>query len=96
MTTQMTDLSSSLSGALDTLLQSLRSAAPPITCSLTGEGSEWYYEINKKAMVKVPNGTEIVQLTKYGADKKGRVVCQTANNDIIRVDPERIFRLGFH
>ena len=96
MTTQMTDLSSSLSGALDTLLQSLRSAAPQITCSLTGEGSEWYYEINKKTMIKVPNGTEIIQLTKYGADKKGRVVCQTVNNDIIRVDPERIFRLGFH
>ena len=95
MTTQ-TDLSSSLSGALDTLLQSLRAAAPAITCSLAGEGSEWYYEINKKAMVKVPNGTEIIQLTKYGADKKGRVVCQTANNDIIRVDPERIFRLGYH
>ena len=95
MTTQ-TDLSSSLSGALDTLLQSLRSAAPAITCSLAGEGSEWYYEINKKAMIKVPNGTEVVELTKYGADKKGRVVCQTVNNDIIRVDPERIFRLGYH
>ena len=95
MTTQ-TDLSSSLSGALDTLLQSLRAAAPAITCSLAGEGSEWYYEINKKAMIKVPNGTEIVELTKYGADKKGRVVCQTVNNDIIRVDPERIFKLGYH
>mgnify|MGYP001420117285 FL=1 len=95
MTTQ-TDLSSSLSGALDTLLQSLRAAAPAITCSLAGEGSEWYYEINKKAMIKVPNGTEVVELTKYGADKKGRVVCQTVNNDIIRVDPERIFRLGYH
>lgn len=95
MTTQ-TDLSSSLSGALDTLLQSLRAAAPAITCSLAGEGSEWYYEINKKAMIKVPNGTEIVELTKYGADKKGRVVCQTVNNDIIRVNPERIFRLGYH
>ena len=95
MTTQ-TDLSSSLSGALDTLLQSLRAAAPAITCSLAGEGGEWYYEINKKAMIKVPNGTEIVELTKYGADKKGRVVCQTVNNDIIRVNPERIFRLGYH
>ena len=95
MTTQ-TDLSSSLSGALDTLLQSLRAAAPVITCSLAGEGSEWYYEINKKAMIKVPNGTEVVELTKYGADEKGRVVCQTVNNDIIRVDPERIFRLGYH
>ena len=95
MTTQ-TNLSSSLSGALDTLLQSLRAAAPVITCSLAGEGSEWYYEINKKTMIKVPNGTEVIELTKYGADKKGRVVCQTINNDIIRVDPERIFRLGFH
>ena len=95
MTTQ-TNLSSSLSGALDTLLQSLRAAAPVITCSLAGEGSEWYYEINKKTMIKVPNGAEVVELTKYGADKKGRVVCQTINNDIIRVDPERIFRLGFH
>ena len=95
MTTQ-TDLSSSLSGALDTLLQSLRAAAPAITCSLAGEGSEWYYEINKKTMIRVPNGTEIVELTKYGADKKGRVVCQTVNNDIIRVEPERIFRLGYH
>lgn len=95
MTTQ-TDLSSSLSGALDTLLQSLRAAAPAITCSLAGEGSEWYYEINKKTMIRVPNGTEVVELTKYGADKKGRVVCQTVNNDIIRVDPERIFRLGYH
>ncbi len=95
MTTQ-TDLSSSLSGALDTLLQSLRAATAPVTCSLTGEGSEWYYEINKKSMVKVPNGTEVIELKKYGSDKKGRVVCQTANNDIIRVDPERIFRLGYH
>ena len=68
MTTQ-TNLSSSLSGALDTLLQSLRAAAPVITCSLAGEGSEWYYEINKKTMIKVPNGTEVVELTKYGADK---------------------------
>ena len=95
MTTQ-TDLSSSLSVALYTLLQSLRAAAPAITCSLAGEGSEWYYEINKKAMIKVPNGTEVVELTKYGADMKGRVVGQTVNNDIIRVDPERIFRLGYH
>ncbi len=95
MTTQ-TNLSSSLSGALDTLLQSLRAAAPAITCSLAGEGSEWYYEINKKTMIKVPNGTEVVELKKHGVDHKGRVVCQTVNNDIIRVDPERIFRLGYH
>ena len=96
MTTHMTDLSSSLSGALDTLLGSLRAAAPPVTCSLTGEGGEWYYEINRRTMIKVPNGTEIVELTKYPPDNQGRVVCQTVNSEIIRVHPDRILKLGFH
>ena len=96
MTANMTDLSSSLSGALDSLLGSLRAAAPLITCSLTGEGSEWYYDIQKRTMVKVPNGTEIMEVSKYPPDERGRVVVQTINNDIIRVDPVRILRIGFH
>ena len=96
MTDSITDLSSSLSGALNTLLGSLRAAAPVVTCSLAGEGSEWYYDIQRKTMVKVPNGTEIMEISKYPPDKQGRVVVQTVNNDIIRVDPERILKLGFH
>tara|TARA_B100000073_G_C23689237_1_gene555744 strand:- start:815 stop:1102 length:288 start_codon:yes stop_codon:yes gene_type:complete len=94
--TTTTDLSSSLSGALDTLLGSLRAAAPQITCSLHGEGSEWYYEINKRTMIRVPNGTEILEVSKYPPDERGRVVVQTINNEIIRVDPERILKLSFH
>jgi len=96
MTTNMTDLSSSLSGALDQLLGSLRAAAPVITYSLAGEGSEWYYDLQKKSMVRVPNGTEVVEVSKYSPDKQGRIVVQTINNDIIRVDPERILKIGFH
>ena len=94
--TTTTDLSSSLSGALDTLLGSLRAAAPQITCSLHGEGSVWYYEINKKTMIRVTNGTEILEVSKYPPDERGRVVVQTINNEIIRVDPERILKLSFH
>ena len=94
--TTTTDLSSSLSGALDTLLGSLRAAAPQITCSLHGEGSEWYYEINKRTMIRVPNGTEILEVSKYPPDERGRVVVQTINNEVIRVDPERILKLSFH
>ena len=95
MTTE-TDLSSSLSGALDSLLGSLRAAAPQVTCSLHGEGSEWYYEINKRTMIRVPNGTEILEVSKYPPDERGRVVVQTINNEIIRVEPDRIFRSSFH
>ena len=72
--TSTSDLSSSLSGALDTLLSSLRAAAPQVTCSLHGEGSEWYYEINKRTMIKVPNGTEILEAPKYGTDEQGRYI----------------------
>ena len=96
MTTDMTDLSSSLSGALDRLLESLRVAAPTATCSLNGDGSEWYYDIAKKSMVRVPNGTEVLQVSKYPPDKYGRVVVQTVNNDLIRVLPERILKVSFH
>tara|TARA_Y100001937_G_scaffold128760_1_gene207711 strand:- start:7211 stop:7498 length:288 start_codon:yes stop_codon:yes gene_type:complete len=94
--TSTSNLSSSLSGALDTLLSSLRAAAPQVTCSLHGEGSEWYYEINKRTMIKVPNGTEILEAPKYGTDEQGRVVVQTINGDVIRVDPKRILRLPYH
>ena len=99
MTTQMTDLSSSLSGALDSLLGSLREALPITVFSLTAseeDSSEWYYDINKKSMVRVPNGTEVIEHPKYSKDKKGRIVVQTVNNDLIRVDPSRIFKTGFH
>lgn len=94
--TTTADLSSSLSGALDTLLSSLRAAAPQITCSLHGEGSEWYYEVNKRTMIKVPNGTEVLEISKYPPDSRGRVVVQTINNEVIRVDPKRILKLSFH
>lgn len=90
------ELSSSLSGALDTLLSSLRAAAPQVTASLAGEGSEWYYEVNKRTVVRVPNGTEVMEISKYPPDERGRVVVQTINNDIIRVHPDRIFKTSFH
>jgi len=95
MTTE-SELSSSLSGALDTLLSSLRAAAPQVTASLSGEGSEWYYEVNKRTMVRVPNGTEVLEVSKYPPDERGRVVVQTINNEVIRVHPDRIFKTSFH
>jgi hypothetical protein len=96
MTANITDLSSSLSGAMDQLLGSLRAAAPPITYSLAGKGSEWYYDLQKRSMVRVPNGTEVIELPKYPPDDLGRIVVQTFNNDVIRVDPKRILKIGFH
>ena len=96
MTIETSNLSSSLSGAMDTLLESLRAAAPITVYTITGEGSEWYYDISKRSMVRVPNGTEIQVSDKYPKDKQGRVVAQSINNDLIRIHPDRIFKTSFH
>jgi hypothetical protein len=94
--TNITDLSSSLSGAMDSLLSSLRTLAPSVETVIGDEGTEWFYEINKKAMVRVPIGTQIKVMSKYPADEQGRLVAQTANGDIIRIPIERVMKVGFH
>jgi hypothetical protein len=96
MTAEQFNLSSSLSGAIDTLLESLRAAAPAAIYTIVGEGSEWYYDIQKRCMVRVPNGTEVQVSQKHNPDQLGRVVAQSINNDLIRIHPDRIFRVSFH
>jgi len=96
MTSEQSNLSSSLSGAIDTLLESLRATQPAPVYTVTGEGSEWYYDISKRSMVRVPNGTEIQLAEKYPPDKHGRIVAQSINNDLIRIHPDRIFKSSFH
>ena len=94
--TTTSDLSSSLSGAISTLLNSLREVQPPATHTVAGDGSEWFYDINKRSMVRVPNGTEIIVSDTYPADNRGRVVAQTINNDVIRIHPDRILKVSYH
>jgi hypothetical protein len=94
--TNTTDLSSSLSGAMDSLLSSLREAVPTQETVINKEGSEWFYEINKKSMVRVPIGTEVKVLKDQPPDHDGRLAAQTANGDIIRIAKERIDTIGFH
>ena len=94
--TIQTKLSSSLSGAMDDLLSALRTKAPsPYVVVATG-GTEWFYDIVKKSMVRVPIGTRLHEVSEYPADKEGRVVAQTANGDIIRIAKDRIETIGFH
>ena len=94
--TNTTDLSSSLSGAMDSLLSSLREAAPTQETIINKEGSEWFYEINKKSMVRVPIGTEVKVLSDQPLDHDGRPAAQTANGDIIRIAFDRVDTIGFH
>ena len=94
--TTATDLSSSLSGALDQLLTSLRTKAPePVTIVSAGD-SEWFYDLIKKSMVRVPEGTRVMEVSQYPPDANGRIVVQTENNDIIRIDPDQVAEIGFH
>ena len=94
--TNTTDLSSSLSGAIDSLLSSLRANTPAPETVIGGNGTEWFYDVNKKTMVRVPAGTQVMMMPKYPADADGRIVVQTANGDIIRIPEERIIKIGFH
>ena len=94
--TNTTDLSSSLSGAMDSLLSSLRGAAPSLETVISDEGTEWFYELNKRTMVRVPIGTQIKVMPKYPADESGRLVAQTVNGDVIRIPVARIVKIGFH
>ncbi|MEC9278227.1 MAG: hypothetical protein VYC23_02860 [Chloroflexota bacterium] len=90
------DLSSSLSGALTDVINSLKLKAPePYVIIAAGE-SEWYYDLVKKTMVRVLAGTRVLEVSGYPPDAEGRVVVQTMNNDIIRVSKEQLENIGFH
>jgi len=94
--TTASDLSSSLSGALSEVINSLKLKAPePYVIIAAGE-SEWYYDLVKKTMVRVLAGTRVLEVSGYPADEEGRVVVQTMNNDIIRVSKEQLENIGFH
>ena len=94
--TIQSELSSSLSGAMDDLLSAIKNKAPDPYVVVSPGGTEWFYDIVKKSMVRVPIGTRIHEVSEYPADSEGRVVAQTANGDIIRIAAERVDTLGFH
>jgi hypothetical protein len=90
------DLSSSLSGAIVDVINSLKIQEPePYVIIAAGE-SEWYYDLMKKTMVRVLAGMRVIELPGYSPDADGRVVVQTMNNDIIRVSKEQLENIGFH
>lgn len=90
------DLSSSLSGALSDVINSLKIKAPEPYIIIGAGESEWFYDLVKKTMVRVPTGTRVLEVSGYPPDDGGRVVVQTMNNDIIRVSKERLENIGFH
>ena len=94
--TIQTDLSSSLSGAMDDLLSALRTKAPDPYVVVAAGKTEWFYDIVKKSMVRVLAGTRLHEVPEYPEDKEGRVVVQTANGDIIRIAKEHVETIGFH
>ena len=94
--TPPSDLSSSLSGTIADAFNILRAKAPSPYTIISGEGYEWFYDIQQRGMVRVACGCPVAKVPGYKKDSQDRIVVQTIAGDLIRVPEDRVIKLGFH
>jgi hypothetical protein len=61
---------------------------------ISGSGHGWFLDPSTKSMVKVPRGTEIVQVTEK-PDKRGKVIAR-AEHRYIMISPDEIIDVGYN
>ena len=61
---------------------------------ISGSGDGWYLDPTTKSMVKVPRGTEIIQVTEK-PDKRGKVIAR-AEHRYIMISPDEIIDVGYN
>ena len=93
---QSSNIASSLSGTLAQLLTTLHSKAPLPYKVISGEGYEFFYNIQTRGMTRVRCGTPVAEVSGYKEDDLGRIVVQTIDGEAIRIEKDRVISLGFH
>ena len=86
----------SLSGTIGQILTALQGKAPAPYTVLSGEGYEFFYNLQSRSMTRVRCGTPVIEVPGYAEDEHGRIVVQTMDGDVIRVEKDRVLNLGFH
>ena len=61
---------------------------------ISGSGDGWFLAPSTKLLVKVPRGTEIVQITEK-PNKRGKVVVR-AEHRYIMISPDEIIDVGYN
>ena len=61
---------------------------------ISGSGDGWFLDPSIKLLVKVPRGTEIVQITEK-PNKRGKVVVR-AEHRYIMISPDEIIDVGYN
>ena len=94
--TDMSKLSTDLSGTIAQILSTLHTKAPLPYKIISGDGYEFFYDLQTRGMTRVRCGTPVAEVSTYKEDEQGRIVVQTMDGDIIRVEKDRVLNLGFH
>ena len=94
--TETTKSTTSLSGTIEQILTALQGKAPTPYTVISGEGHDVFYNLQSRSMTRVRCGTPVVVVENYPEDEQGRVVVQTLDGDIVRVEKDRVLSLGFH
>jgi hypothetical protein len=61
---------------------------------ISGSGDGWFLDPTTKMLIKVPRGTEIIQITEK-PDKLGKVVAR-AEHRYIMISPDEIIDVGYN
>ena len=61
---------------------------------ISGSGDGWFLDPTTKMLIKVPRGTEIVQVTEK-PDKRGKVIAR-AEHRYIMISPDEIIDVGYN
>lgn len=94
--TETSKAKTNLSGTIAQILSTLQSKAPLPYTVIAGEGYEFFYDLQTRGMTRVRCGTPVVKVAGYKEDEHGRIVVQTMDGDVIRVEKDRVLQLGFH
>jgi hypothetical protein len=62
--------------------------------AIGGKGHLWCYDVTRKAMVRVRCGTRGFILSEE-TDEWGRILVYTMQNDVILIEPEKIYYMGY-
>ncbi len=96
MTEETANTTTSLSGTVEQILTALQGKAPVPYTVLSGEGYDFFYNLQTRSMSRVRCGTPIIEVPNYPEDEHGRIVVQTMDGDVIRIEKDRVLKLGFH
>ncbi len=94
--TDTSKIATDLSGTIAQILSTLQGKAPTPYKVISGEGHEFFYDLQTRGMTRVRCGTPVAEVSTYKEDDLGRIVVQTMDGDIIRIEKDRVISLGFH